>query len=283
MDNKKVSIYIPAYNAEKTIEQTLISIKNQTYKFDEIIVINDNSSDTTMKIVSEFKGVKLINNYTNKGLGYNRNLGFKVSKNEIVAAIDADVVLEKKWLENIIKNFEDNKNIICGGRMTEKFTQNNFNLWRAKYYSQNWGEKSFENPPFLFGCNTIQNKSIWKMVKGYNEELFTNGEDIEYINKIKPHKNIKIKYCAEALSEHLQDDNLQTLSHRVWRYHSFGYKIKKPSIYKMIKLFLKQFKFFIKRSLQNILKFELSYIYINFAVLVRFIFFEYKYYKKFKK
>ena len=32
------------------------------------------------------------------------------------------------------------------------------------------------------------------MVKGY---LFTNGEDIEYINKIKPHKNIKIKYCAE--------------------------------------------------------------------------------------
>ena len=94
MDNKKVSIYIPAYNAEKTIEQTLISIKNQTYKFDEIIVINDNSSDTTMKIVGEFKGIKLINNYINKGLGYNRNLGFKVSNNEIVAAIDADC-LEK--------------------------------------------------------------------------------------------------------------------------------------------------------------------------------------------
>ena len=51
---------------------------------------------------------------------------------------------------------------------------------------------------------------------------------------------------------------------KVWRYHSFGYKIKKPSIYKMIKLFLKQFKFFIKRSSQNFLKFELSYIYIKF-------------------
>ena len=48
-----------------------------------------------MKIVGEFKGIKLINNYINKGLGYNRNLGFKVSNNEIVAAIDADVFLEK--------------------------------------------------------------------------------------------------------------------------------------------------------------------------------------------
>ena len=47
MNTKSVSIYIPAYNAEKTIRNTLESIKNQTIPFDEIIVIDDNSTDDT--------------------------------------------------------------------------------------------------------------------------------------------------------------------------------------------------------------------------------------------
>ena len=54
MNTKSVSIYIPAYNAEKTIKHSLESIKNQTYQFDEIIVINDNSTDFTMNVVKEF-------------------------------------------------------------------------------------------------------------------------------------------------------------------------------------------------------------------------------------
>ena len=105
MNTKNVSIYIPAYNAEKTIKHSLESIKNQTYQFDEIIVINDNSTDFTMNVVKEFSDVNIINNSSNKGLGYNRNLGMKSSSHQIVASIDADVVLEKNWLEMMIKNF----------------------------------------------------------------------------------------------------------------------------------------------------------------------------------
>ena len=45
MNKKNVSIYIPAFNAEKTIRDSITSIKNQSYQFDEIIVINDNSND----------------------------------------------------------------------------------------------------------------------------------------------------------------------------------------------------------------------------------------------
>ena len=283
MNKEKVSIYIPAYNAEKTIEKSIQSIKQQTYKFNEIIIIDDNSTDTTNQILNEIDGIKVIKNNTNKGLGYNRNLGFKISSNDIVASIDADVVLVESWLEIMIKNFEKNKNIICGGKMIEKLIQNKFNLWRAKYYSQNWGNDNIENPPFLFGCNTIQHKSLWKAVNGYNESLLTNGEDIDYANKIKLNSNFKLRYCAEALCEHLQDDDLNSLSNRIWRYHSFGYKIKKPSIYRTLKLSIKQIKFFLTRSFNNLLNFELSFVYINFAILFKFIVLEHKYYKKNKK
>jgi len=283
VNTKRVSIYIPAYNAEKTIKHSLESIKNQTYQFDEIIVINDNSTDFTKNVIKEFSDVNVINNSNNKGLGYNRNLGMKSSSNQIVASIDADVVLEKKWLEIMIKNFEQYKTIICGGKMIEELTKNKFNAWRAKYYSQNWGNKTIENPPFLFGCNTIQNKSVWDTVGGYDDKLLTNGEDIDYSSKIKLHNHIKIKYCSDALSKHFQDDNLTSLSNRVWRYHSFGYKIKEPSIYKTYKLSLKQLKFFFKRSLKNLIELKFDFIFINFAILIKFIVLEHSYYKKFKK
>ena len=264
MIKKKVSIYIPAYNAENTIRDSILSVKNQIYKFDEILVINDNSSDDTDKILNELSDIKIIKNKENKGLGYNRNLGMKESSNELVACIDADVVLD-------------------GGRMEEKLISNKYNLWRAKYYSQNWGKEDIENPPFLFGCNTIQHKSLWKDVGGYDESLLTNGEDVDYANKIKNSNKFKLKYCSDALSEHLQNDNLITLSNRVWRYHSFGYKIKQPSIVKTIKLSIKQIKFFVKRSFQNLASFEFSFIKINFVVLVKFIVLEHKYYKENKK
>ena len=283
MNKKSVSIYIPAFNAEKTIRNSLISIKNQTYQFDEIIVINDNSNDATLDIVKEFKNVNIINNIENKGLGYNRNLGVKNSSHKIVASIDADVILENNWLEIIIKNFERSENIICGGKMIEELVQNKFNAWRAKYYSQNWGDKSLENPPFLYGCNTIQHKSVWNTVKGYDESFRTNGEDIDYSKKIKNYQKLKMKYCSDALAKHLQDDNLNTLSNRIWRYHSFGYKIKDPSFRKTLKLSFKQIKFFFQRSLKNLIKLEFNFILINLAILIRFIALEYYYNKKSKK
>ena len=164
---KKVSIYIPAYNAEKTIKQTINSVINQTYQFDEIIIIDDNSSDDTCKIINQFENIKLIKNKQNMGLGYNRNLGIKTSNNEIVASIDSDVVLDPEWLNTIIKNFQSEDNIMCGGKMTEKLVENKFNAWRAKYYSQNWGQNDLDNPPFLFGCNTIQSKNIWEDAVSY--------------------------------------------------------------------------------------------------------------------
>ena len=127
MNTKSVSIYIPAYNAEKTIRNSLESIKNQTIPFDEIIVIDDNSTDFTKNIVKEFNNVNIISNSVNKGLGYNRNLGVKTSSHQIVTSIDADVVLEKDWLEIMIKNFEQHQDIICGGKMIEELTKNRFN------------------------------------------------------------------------------------------------------------------------------------------------------------
>ena len=113
--NNQVSIYIPAYNAESTIREVIDSILNQSYKFDEIIVVNDSSNDKTVEKIKSFSELKIINNNTNKGLGFSRNVGIENCKNEIVAGIDADVVLDKFWLETILSYLEKDKPFECSG------------------------------------------------------------------------------------------------------------------------------------------------------------------------
>ena len=269
--NNQVSIYIPAYNAESTIREVIDSILNQSYKFDEIIVVNDSSNDKTVEKIKSFSEIKIINNNTNKGLGFSRNVGIENCKNEIVAGIDADVVLDKFWLETILPYLKKDKIVMCGGNLKEKLTENKFNLWRSIYYKQNWGEQELLNPSFLYGCNTIQLKSIWKQIGGYNEELKTNGEDVEYCNRVRSGQDTNVFYSNKALCYHLQNDNIKTLSKRVWRYHSFGYKIKKPTIYRFIKLTIKQIKFFFQRSISSLFKLNFYFLYINFFILLDFI------------
>tara|TARA_B100000676_G_C18004847_1_gene803094 strand:- start:979 stop:1557 length:579 start_codon:yes stop_codon:yes gene_type:complete len=190
------------------------------------------------------------------------------------------VVLEKNWAEILLDKLGQNKIGMCGGNMKEKLINNSFNMWRAKYYSQNWGNKDILNPPFLFGCNSMQYKSIWKEIGGYDEELFTNGEDINYSKKINASTNFNLFYSSDAMCYHLQDDNLNTLTKRVWRYHSFGYKIKKVSFFRFLKLSIKQLKFLFQRSIVNLFKLEFSYIFINFCVFIYFIKYEFKNYLK---
>tara|TARA_B100000579_G_C22826704_1_gene853552 strand:- start:379 stop:1218 length:840 start_codon:yes stop_codon:yes gene_type:complete len=277
---EKVSAYIPAFNAEKTIEECINSLITQSIPFNEVIIVNDNSNDNTLDIVKKYSSVKIINNKLNMGLSYSRNEAIKHSTNDIIAGLDADVVLDKYWLEKILVHLKDSNNLMCGGQMREKLINNKFNNWRAKYYSQNWGKKDLLNPPFLFGCNTLQRKKVWVDVDGYDEKFKTNGEDIDYSNKIKNLNKGNLFYCSEALCYHLQDDNLETLSNRVWRYHGYGYKLKNPSLLRFFKLSLKQFKFMLSRVIKNLFQLNFENIFISVKIFFKFIELEYNFYKK---
>ena len=265
----KASIYIPAYNAEKTIQEVLKSVFNQSLPFDEVIVVNDYSKDNTLNCLKQFNDIKIINNKENKGLSYCRNIAIQNSKNDFVASIDADVVLDKYWFEKISKHL-NNDIVLVGGNLKEKYTDNIYNYWRSIYYKQNWGNTNIKNPSFVFGCNSIQNKLVWKKINGYDQELKSNGEDIDYSVRVRG-EGLSTFYCHDAICFHLQNDDVEPLSSRVWRYHSYGYKIKKISYFRFAKLVLKQSNFFFKRSLKDLSNFDFKFVLINFVVLINFI------------
>ena len=116
---KKVSVIIPAYNAEKYIEECIVSIINQTYKNIEIIVVNDGSEDNTMNIVNALKEKDnriIIINQKNGGVSIARNNGFNNSTGEYIIFVDADDSLENTMIQTLVFNIEKyNADIaICG-------------------------------------------------------------------------------------------------------------------------------------------------------------------------
>lgn len=108
----KLSIIIPAYNAEKNIKRCLESVQAQTLQNWECIIINDGSIDNTQIICEQFtqqdKRIKLINKY-NEGPGPSRNLGIYVSQGEWLGFIDSDDYVDPNHFENLINNAEAHK------------------------------------------------------------------------------------------------------------------------------------------------------------------------------
>ncbi|MCA1990877.1 MAG: glycosyltransferase [Coleofasciculus sp. S288] len=86
-----ISVVIPAYNAERTILETIKSVQQQTFSDLEIIVINDGSTDRTLELLQSVQDERLkIFSYENGGLPVARNRGISHATGEFIAFIDAD-------------------------------------------------------------------------------------------------------------------------------------------------------------------------------------------------
>ena len=109
----KISVIIPIYNNEKTMERCLSAVFNQTRKPDEVIVV-DCSSDSTPEIIKgKFPKVKLFHADYRRWPSVQRNIGVKHASGDILAFTDGDVVVENNWIEEIEKAHKDND--IVGG------------------------------------------------------------------------------------------------------------------------------------------------------------------------
>jgi len=113
----KCSIIITNYNGERYINDCIESLISQSYKNFEIIFYDDCSTDNSVKLIKEYKNIKiLINKKKGKHPNFNQINGikkcFKVSSGEVIFFLDSDDFFKKKKIEKILYNFKDNSNLI---------------------------------------------------------------------------------------------------------------------------------------------------------------------------
>lgn len=139
---EKVSVIIPMYNSEKTIEDTLNSIMNQNYENIEIIIIDDFSKDSSFKLCESKKRndsrIVLIKNERNKGVSYCRNLGMKKATGDYVVFVDSDDKIRVDFIKKSLEYLHQyNADIVISGACKKnKKTEINLVIPENKIYSE---------------------------------------------------------------------------------------------------------------------------------------------------
>ena len=115
-----ITVFMPVYNAEKYLKEAIDSILNQTFQNFELFIIDDGSTDESVKIIEGYTDwrIRLIHNYGNKGLPYTRNRGLNLARGKYLAIMDADDVSVKNRLEiqyNIMEK-RSNLAVISSGK-----------------------------------------------------------------------------------------------------------------------------------------------------------------------
>ncbi|MEJ2348084.1 MAG: glycosyltransferase family 2 protein [Patescibacteria group bacterium] len=140
---KKLSVIISVYNEEKVVLDCLNSLEEQNHPNFEVIIVDDGSSDDTLKILESFKpkNYKIrIFKQQHKGPGAGRNLGAKKAKGEILVFVDADMTFAKDFLMKLVKPIDSSKE--KGTFSKEEFVSNWDNVWaRCWNINENWEVK----------------------------------------------------------------------------------------------------------------------------------------------
>lgn len=163
----KISIIIPAYNEEKYIENALKSLVNQQEKADEVILVDNNCTDNTVKIAKKYKNklpLKIIKE-KKQGIAYSRNAGFNIAKGDILVKFDCDSSLPPEWIKQTKNIFKKNKDIVA--------YSNHFYLYDSKIFKKSllpsilyqFLFKIFANYGVLLGPAFAIKKSIWEKIK----------------------------------------------------------------------------------------------------------------------
>ncbi|MEL7035897.1 MAG: glycosyltransferase [Cyanobacteria bacterium J06592_8] len=174
-----ISVIIPAYNAEKTIEKTIKSVCDQTFSDWELIVINDGSTDNTKDIVSQIKDDRiLLFSFENAGLPASRNRGVEKSSGEFVAFVDADDLWTSDKLELQLKALQDNPKAAVAYSWTDYIDESDRVIYSGRHISLsgNIYEKLLVRHFLENGSNFLIRKAAYLEVGGSDESLRA-GED----------------------------------------------------------------------------------------------------------
>lgn len=188
---KRISIVITAYNVEKYINECIDSVVAQKAENDEIIVVNDQSTDKTLDLLKEYGDhIKVINNNENVGPGMSRRIGIEAAEGEYVLLLDGDDYLKPKFLDALYDEAERTDADVVSGGIT---ILNPDGSWNATSYGHTmtegidkvarfWGER------IVFMNNKIIRRKLYDQVpyceRRYIEDTPTIIPILYYANKV---------------------------------------------------------------------------------------------------
>ena len=212
----KVTIITPNYNGEKYLKEYLQSLQQEQQHIEEIIIIDNNSQDESLKIIEKHKGplnIKIIQNKQNTGFAKACNQGIKKAKTEYLLLLNNDIKTTPNTIQELIKTIQKDKNTFSVmSKMIQYHQPKLIDTAGDEYTILTYTQKKGNNTP-INNYNTereifsscagaaLYKKSIIEKIGPFDENFFAYIEDIDlsYRAQIQGYKNI---YCPTSIVYH---------------------------------------------------------------------------------
>ena len=172
----KISVIIPAYNEEKVIANTIEGLLETKYPKKEIIFVDDGSKDKTLEIASQYKDKIKILHKENGGKATAINYGVLYSTGEIIVIVDADTIIGRHSLKEIVKGFELNEHVAAvAGNIKVRNRTNWITKCQALEYIT--GIQIVRRAFDVFGSITIVPGALGAFKKSYLKEAGAYGKE----------------------------------------------------------------------------------------------------------
>lgn len=218
----QVSIVICTYNRARFLPTALESLKNQTIESRayEIVVINNNSTDTTEVLCLAFQKANPNLNFKyviepKQGLSHARNTGIEVASGKYIAFIDDDAIADPNYAKSIAKAFETYPDYdALGGKITPIYESITELKWLSKYL---WGmvakvDNGDKIEPFTkkypAGCNMVFRKEVFSTIGNFNPNLANRCDDRFIFSQMKNFGKKTLYYPTASVNHFIPDDRI---------------------------------------------------------------------------
>lgn len=223
----KISILIPCHNEEKSIRKCIQSCLKQTRKPDEILVVDDASTDRTYKILKSFGRQIRVVKMTRKGgnKSFVQEEGLRKIKGSVFITVDADTILDKHFVERVEIAFKDRQVMAFAGYV-KSLRHNLLTACRELDYiiAQNVHKQAQSHINYLYvipGCAGAFRTRIFKKEISFDHDTVT--EDLDFTYKLHE-RNYKIVYDRKAIVYTQDPANFKDYIRQLRRWYGGGWQ-----------------------------------------------------------
>lgn len=217
MQNKKVSIIIVTFNSASTIQASLNSVLEQTYKNYEIILLDNGSQDNTLGIVTAMLGSwhgdhKIVTSNSNLGFAEGNNSASMDTTGKYIALINPDAVVESDWLERLVAEMDDSSEVgICASKIINSHSGVIDSAGDGLSKSLQGFKRGeglppdiFRNKEYIFGacaCAALYRRTMLDEIGFFDPDFFLIHEDTD-LNFRAQLAGWKVLYVPSAIVYH---------------------------------------------------------------------------------
>jgi glycosyltransferase involved in cell wall biosynthesis len=200
-DSITISVVIPAWNAAKTISETLDSIAHQTRLPNEVIVVDDGSSDTTQAVLERHHLNPLVIAQAQSGAATAMNRGWQAASSDWIAFLDSDDLWTPNWLASVEQSLMKRRVDLILGQL-DTFLDPSFTSVEA----QQLRYQTHADKAYLIGCSVFRKEAL--MTLGGFDPSFKTGYFIELFDRFQRSELTYHHVAKEGLLRRIRKNSL---------------------------------------------------------------------------